>query len=215
MCVIYRISTHTLTWSVTHSWMCYNIDTVISTHTLTWSVTSTIIKSIEPIWFQLTRSRGAWRLVCWYDSMWSLLISTHTLTWSVTKFFLSSSKSLKFQLTRSRGAWRRTVCSNAMANQFQLTRSRGAWPVNPLTGIVAVLFQLTRSRGAWRASIRLSTNIFNFNSHAHVERDNVGYRIGVAVRISTHTLTWSVTRHSLFVSFRQQFQLTRSRGAWH
>ena len=33
----------------------------------------------------------------------------------------------------------------------------------------------------------------NFNSHAHVERDNVGYRIGMAVRISTHTLTWSVT----------------------
>ena len=34
------ISTHTLTWSVTHDAMCYNIITVISTHTLTWSVTS-------------------------------------------------------------------------------------------------------------------------------------------------------------------------------
>ena len=27
-----------------------------------------------------------------------------------------------------------------------------------------------------------------------MERDNVGYRIGIAVRISTHTLTWSVTQ---------------------
>ena len=33
----------------------------------------------------------------------------------------------------------------------------------------------------------------NFNSHAHVERDSLlGVAIGV-IRISTHTLTWSVT----------------------
>ena len=56
-----NISTHTLTWSVTRTYICYTIDTVISTHTLTWSVTD-VMK------FKLVG----------YD------ISTHTLTWSVT-----------------------------------------------------------------------------------------------------------------------------------
>ena len=37
------ISTHTLTWSVTHDAMCYNRITVISTHTLTWSVTLDVV----------------------------------------------------------------------------------------------------------------------------------------------------------------------------
>ena len=54
-----NISTHTLTWSVTHDTMCYNIDTVISTHTLTWSVTVTLHLWEHMETFQLTRSRGA------------------------------------------------------------------------------------------------------------------------------------------------------------
>ena len=36
--------------------------------------------------------------------------------------------------------------------------------------------------------------IFNFNSHAHVERDHRQILNGDLPRISTHTLTWSVTR---------------------
>ena len=36
-------------------------------------------------------------------------------------------------------------------------------------------------------------NIFNFNSHAHVERDMCGTNFGNGAKISTHTLTWSVT----------------------
>ena len=40
--------------------------------------------------------------------------------------------------------------------------------------------------------------IVNFNSHAHVERDLIGTFIGsYSGFISTHTLTWSVTRTSL------------------
>ena len=58
---VISISTHTLTWSVTH----YNKNGIsyneISTHTLTWSVTG----------------KGKNKIV--YDG-----ISTHTLTWSVT-----------------------------------------------------------------------------------------------------------------------------------
>ena len=33
----------------------------------------------------------------------------------------------------------------------------------------------------------------NFNSHAHVERDNLTEMFMELNRISTHTLTWSVT----------------------
>ena len=76
---------------------------------------------------------------------------------------------------------------------------------------------------------------FNFNSHAHVERDLYFFAVTKAVHISTHTLTWSVTTppnvstkywnistHTLTwsvtftssPSLRQStFQLTRSRGA--
>ena len=32
-----------------------------------------------------------------------------------------------------------------------------------------------------------------FNSHAHVERDFTGIVLTMPVKISTHTLTWSVT----------------------
>ena|GEM_PF-3402985 len=40
---------------------------------------------------------------------------------------------------------------------------------------------------------------YNFNSHAHVERDFVGKTTKHALIISTHTLTWSVTRKSLII----------------
>ena len=33
----------------------------------------------------------------------------------------------------------------------------------------------------------------NFNSHAHVERDVSGNLVFLMLKISTHTLTWSVT----------------------
>ena len=75
----------------------------------------------------------------------------------------------------------------------------------------------------------------NFNSHAHVERDVVEnggldrdkisthtltwsvteYQLTCRTRIciSTHTLTWSVTRYYHIISANVEFQLTRSRGA--
>ena len=39
----------------------------------------------------------------------------------------------------------------------------------------------------------LAKMLANFNSHAHVERDQGEYIIDWIVTISTHTLTWSVT----------------------
>ena len=32
-----------------------------------------------------------------------------------------------------------------------------------------------------------------FNSHAHVERDFINFTAHITYKISTHTLTWSVT----------------------
>ena len=58
----FKISTHTLTWSVTVKHACTAFVWGISTHTLTWSVT----KATGSITF-------------------SYYISTHTLTWSVTR----------------------------------------------------------------------------------------------------------------------------------
>ena len=77
------ISTHTLTWSVTNQVADAMIAAIISTHTLTWSVTTAFLFLSARLRFQLTRSRGAWR-VMYYNWLFAQ-------TW--------------FQLTRSRGAW--------------------------------------------------------------------------------------------------------------
>ena len=55
---------------------------------------------------------------------------------------------------------------------------------------------------------------YNFNSHAHVERDLALPYYPPQDRISTHTLTWSVTRtRKRLTDLSSSFQLTRSRGA--
>ena len=56
-----KISTHTLTWSVTNILEQHTYTIEISTHTLTWSVTRDSIAANN-----------------------IFVISTHTLTWSVT-----------------------------------------------------------------------------------------------------------------------------------
>ena len=56
--------------------------------------------------------------------------------------------------------------------------------------------------------------VFNFNSHAHVERDCKNHAHQTYLQnISTHTLTWSVTCMVCNANPRVTFQLTRSRGA--
>ena len=124
--------------------------------------------------FQLTRSRGAW---------------PSTLP--------SGKRNMQFQLTRSRGAWRRNTARSMPLLQFQLTRSRGAWRWHTESTCRPYEFQLTRSRGAWRRSRPCGRKHSDFNSHAHVERDDALPDIISAIIISTHTLTWSVTHQSL------------------
>ena len=185
----------------------------ISTHTLTWSVTEIDEQKETQCKFQLTRSRGAWRVLS--EAYLVPTISTHTLTWSVTDITLALM--LVFSNFNSHAHVERDVTSplsSVLPWTFQLTRSRGAWPVNLWVGVVNV----------------------NFNSHAHVERDGWGneseektwisthtltwsvttlYEQNLRkAKISTHTLTWSVTIHIIPNIERGLFQLTRSRGAW-
>ena len=57
--LVFHISTHTLTWSVTPQTIAQSYNHCISTHTLTWSVTFISVTEKRPCKFQLTRSRGA------------------------------------------------------------------------------------------------------------------------------------------------------------
>ena len=165
----------------------------ISTHTLTWSVTSDFGFPVTIKWFQLTRSRGAWRHKCIYpywqifkfqltrsrgawhsckNTLSAFPISTHTLTWSVTLLVISLIGITGFQLTRSRGAWRLTRLVEwflSIISTHTLT-----WSVTAVLSLIGTFigFQLTRSRGAWPQK----------NSPKAVIKI-----------ISTHTLTWSVT----------------------
>ena len=83
----YRISTHTLTWSVTVPISSSMRSGGISTHTLTWSVT--IISTYR----QNRNKRISTHTLTWSVTVQFLLvllvlrISTHTLTWSVTHLF--------------------------------------------------------------------------------------------------------------------------------
>ena len=122
-------------------------------------------------------------------------ISTHTLTWSVTLYEIKLKELRKFQLTRSRGAWQPLSSMRKSQGKFQLTRSRGAWLLIPLTALHASEFQLTRSRGAWHNSAVSLAWEWKFQ----LTRSRGAWPIRIQGRygwmsISTHTLTWSVTR---------------------
>ena len=119
-----------------------------------------------------------------------------------------------FQLTRSRGAWPSEVV--AMLVVLAISTHTLTWSV---TGEVEdsskpAIFQLTRSRGAWHPACGEWRAVYDFNSHAHVERDVWDNSRVSMWRISTHTLTWSVTALFKEDVETSKFQLTRSRGAW-
>ena len=167
----YRISTHTLTWSVTKQAMSGVMLYYISTHTLTWSVTRGRSAINLGKLFQLTRSRGAWPRQKWCGDKHSNF-NSHAHVERDFAALVASSNVSKFQLTRSRGAWRQHAWRSLRYCKFQLTRSRGAWPRASMPAGAVNIFQLTRSRGAWHGSC---------------------FKYIVWQSISTHTLTWSVT----------------------
>ena len=185
----------------------------ISTHTLTWSVTNeNNIKHNEYI-FQLTRSRGAWHQRNYiYTGVY--IISTHTLTWSVTHKVCPCC----FHRTISTHTltWSVTVCHILLDIWYSISTHTLTWSVTSSEKFIVQYcwFQLTRSRGAWPLVIREVYDTIHFNSHAHVERDSFWDLSSDQNQISTHTLTWSVTNYKYLDDISQQFQLTRSRGAW-
>ena len=144
----------------------------------------------------------------------SITISTHTLTWSVT--LIQGLQVFTIQISTHTLTWSVTIL-------FLLL-------------MIRMVFQLTRSRGAWLKELLNLPLAPYFNSHAHVERDEMPDAVENDSWISTHTLTWSVTGTNMKAKIRKKisthtltwsvtcslhsrskpdkFQLTRSRGAW-
>ena len=143
-----KISTHTLTWSVTQRLCLTAVSVWISTHTLTWSVT--VVISQREI---------------------TIHISTHTLTWSVTEkvilfiFFL--------EISTHTLTWSVTLILHQPIEAYSHFNSHAHVERDALRGGGGgrCAFQLTRSRGAWRADHSAMLQSLHFNSHAHVERD--------------------------------------------
>ena len=145
--VLQRISTHTLTWSVTYLDNAYRLTLTISTHTLTWSVTKIVSDEIGNQ--EISTHTLTWSVTMsishrkhptqnfnshahverdwgYLPKIFSRKISTHTLTWSVTSSIVAtlyicgiSTHTLTWSVT---GVSLDYLCGN----EFQLTRSRGA-----------------------------------------------------------------------------------------
>ena len=98
---------------------------------------------------------------------------------------------------------------------FQLTRSRGAWRSLRVQALTHRRFQLTRSRGAWQTEKLWIVSLQNFNSHAHVERDDNQRSIQQSqdrFQLTRSRGAWLSALNTMLIL--GIFQLTRSRGAW-
>ena len=151
--------------------------------------------------FQLTRSRGAWLADCISQKV-LIHISTHTLTWSVTKngrvqtAFLCNFNS-HAHVERDYVQIRQFLGQQT----FQLTRSRGAWLTQLLSSIMRDNFNSHAHVERDFFLCRFFLTFCYFNSHAHVERDSNKNGKSRFKKISTHTLTWSVTARLYHLQF--------------
>ena len=148
MCVIYRISTHTLTWSVTKDWS----------------------EQAEEREFQLTRSRGAWPYsLCRWSLQGYFNSHAHVERDNWHCFLLSA-----LYHFNSHAHVERDLRSNFLSICLGYFNSH-AHVERDLSAALfcrSFIFQLTRSRGAWLCRQVWRTWFLHFNSHAHVERDN-------------------------------------------
>ena len=119
-------------------------------------------------------------------------ISTHTLTWSVTR--------------SSAGRPDRTEYFNSHAH---VERDPSVSAEKSCSVYFNSHAHVERDAEPSAADLRRA----HFNSHAHVERDVYASSDMFLFVISTHTLTWSVTRFVILKFTATTFQLTRSRGA--
>ena len=166
----YCISTHTLTWSVTQlfwlQWFCHTI----STHTLTWSVTCWQGED-NPCTVHFNSHAHVERDLHMNSFNVNMSISTHTLTWSVT--FIGSYSGFKLTISTHTLTWSVTGSpSNSFAMlTFQLTRSRGAWQTKTETLDLKKNFNSHAHVERDENVVDMGKQILDFNSHAHVERD--------------------------------------------
>ena len=167
----------------------------ISTHTLTWSVTFVLgVKDTATNDFN-SHAHVERDSMSWIVLTNGTRISTHTLTWSVTgvegnvvDYEAISTHTLTWSVTG------RTIQAGQIFEHF-----------NSHAHVERDFFQIYMTFN-WNnfnshahverdAKITTTTRtIFNFNSHAHVERDGSTSVQKNEWKISTHTLTWSVTR---------------------
>ena len=143
-----RISTHTLTWSVTLHLTRTNSNILISTHTLTWSVTQ--LSSLSACRYNHFNSHAhVERDSAIYANMAVLPISTHTLTWSVTGWKLAYIR--RFDISTHTLTWSVTVAGKEVEYLVGNFNSHAHVERDkPLCHHIThkCLFQLTRSRGA-------------------------------------------------------------------
>ena len=166
----------------------------ISTHTLTWSVTG-------------NNRRGRQRIN----------ISTHTLTWSVTSRMTKKQREELFQLTRSRGAWlERTTTKH---REEWISTHTLTWSVTGLNMKRRIwTYHISTHTLTWSVTgggAKYYSDVLDFNSHAHVERDRSWrqrYQYNPYFNSHAH-VERDLSRYSWPLSLCL-FQLTRSRGAW-
>ena len=166
-----EISTHTLTWSVTMLKWEITLLAIISTHTLTWSVT----------------------LLCLYYTMQYPYFNSHA---HVERDLLRPYHLFCLEHFNSHAHVERDW-GNIRHKEIEVISTHTlTWSVTVMMCVLlwTAEFQLTRSRGAWQNCRTKIVTDWHFNSHAHVERDRFIVYFFLRFFISTHTLTWSVTK---------------------
>ena len=141
-------------------------------------------------------------------------ISTHTLTWSVTAY-LRKSLSIRAYFNSHAHVERDLLPLLPRCLSFHFNSH--AHVERDYSGFATgTNYQDFNSHAHVERDylmMNMKPNSANFNSHAHVERDSCGFYIKYTLNISTHTLTWSVTKLCQKIYKICLFQLTRSRGA--
>ena len=165
----------------------------ISTHTLTWSVTCGHILPPPLKGFQLTRSRGAWRLrfslfliLQDFNSHahverddWNSLIIYLLLHFNSHAHVERDQILMGFTLIlldfNSHAHVERDAVVVLSIGQIFISTHTLTWSVTISSNrnCTCCQFQLTRSRGAWRLPWSGLRSRRYFNSHAHVERDHL------------------------------------------
>ena len=145
----------------------------ISTHALTWSATSPTAAAETPTADFNSRAhveRDAQREAIRSEVT---AISTHALTWSATRPKSRNLKRNLFQLTRSRGA--RPELDEPGTPADRISTHALTWSATGPRNYIILNLEISTHALTWSATWynKLGYNIidYNFNSRAHVERD--------------------------------------------